>query len=81
MLQRHSSAQSTVRVRPLLVLKKGSAEEPVLSYFDSMEAPTDHAKINAVAAEKLLKFLLQNENASLPPPSESQLQESDECGF
>ena len=67
----------------LLILKKGegSAEQPVLTYFDSMDINSEHAVKNGAAAEKVLKFLLQDDQACLPPPSESQQQESDDCGF
>ena len=67
----------------LLVLKKvqESAEKPVLQYFDSMESSTEHVQMKASPAEQILKFLLQDEQATLPPPSESQLQESNDCGF
>ena len=46
-----------------------------------MESSTEHVQMKASPAEQILKFLLQDEQATLPPPSESQLQESDDCGF
>ena len=52
-----------------------------LQYFDSMEGSTEHFQMNALAAEQILQFLLQDEQATPPPPSENQLQESDDCGF
>ena len=67
----------------LLVLKKPqeSAGQPTLYYFDSMAEDSEHFVLNADAAAKVLKFLLQDEQANLPPVPECQMQESDDCGF